>query len=70
MVRRVAATTKAASVAWLESIELENVRCFRERQTVPFTTPAVILIDEVDLHLHPKWQRTLQQKLSHQFPNA
>lgn len=38
MVRRVAATTKATSVAWLESIELENVRCFRERQTVPFTT--------------------------------
>ncbi len=69
MVRRAAAATKAASVAWLESIELQNVRCFRERP-VPFTTPAVILIDEVDLHLHPKWQRTLQQELSHQFPNA
>lgn len=36
----------------------------------PLAEPAVILIDEVDLHLHPKWQRTLQQELSRQFPNA
>jgi predicted ATP-binding protein involved in virulence len=36
----------------------------------PLAEPAVILIDEVDLHLHPKWQRTLQQELSEQFPNA
>lgn len=36
----------------------------------PLAEPAVILIDEVDLHLHPKWQRTLQKELSEQFPNA
>lgn len=36
----------------------------------PLIEPAVILIDEVDLHLHPKWQRTLQEELSRQFPKA
>ncbi len=40
------------------------------KSTNPLAEPAVILIDEVDLHLHPKWQRTLQQELSEQFPNA
>jgi predicted ATP-binding protein involved in virulence len=28
------------------------------------------LIDEIDLHLHPKWQRTVINKLSHHFPKA
>lgn len=30
----------------------------------------VILIDEIDLHLHPKWQRTVIDKLSYHFPKA
>jgi predicted ATP-binding protein involved in virulence len=30
---------------------------------------AVVLIDELDLHLHPKWQRTIVQKLTTTFPN-
>ncbi|MGO4773638.1 AAA family ATPase [Flavobacterium sp. W22_SRS_FK3] len=32
--------------------------------------PVVILIDEIDLHLHPKWQRTVIDKLSQHFPKA
>lgn len=36
----------------------------------PLEEPAVVLIDEVDLHLHPTWQRTLQQQLSERFPNV
>lgn len=36
----------------------------------PLEEPAVVLIDEVDLHLHPTWQRTLQQQLSLRFPNV
>lgn len=31
---------------------------------------AVILIDELDLHLHPKWQRSIVQKLTQTFPNC
>jgi len=30
----------------------------------------VILIDELDLHLHPKWQRTIVENLTRVFPNC
>lgn len=36
----------------------------------PLSEPVIILIDEIDLHLHPKWQRTVIDKLSHHFPKA
>lgn len=29
----------------------------------------IVLIDELDLHLHPKWQRTIVSKLKETFPN-
>ncbi len=29
----------------------------------------IVLIDELDLHLHPKWQRTIVAKLKKTFPN-
>ena len=29
----------------------------------------IILIDEIDLHLHPQWQRKLLPALTHTFPN-
>ena len=31
---------------------------------------AVVLIDELDLHLHPRWQRTVVEKLTKTFPNC
>ncbi len=31
---------------------------------------AIILIDELDLHLHPKWQQTILSDLGETFPNA
>jgi len=31
--------------------------------------PGIILIDEVDLHLHPSWQRTILPSLEQTFPN-
>lgn len=36
----------------------------------PLAEPVIILIDEIDLHLHPKWQRTVIDKLSHHFRAA
>jgi len=32
-------------------------------------TKGVVLIDELDLHLHPKWQRRVVEDLRHVFPN-
>src|SRR5690606_16357245 len=31
--------------------------------------PGVVLIDEIDLHLHPKWQRDIVGNLPNAFPN-
>lgn len=31
-------------------------------------TPGVVLIDELDVHLHPKWQRRIQDDLTRTFP--
>jgi len=34
------------------------------------SSEAIILIDELDLHLHPKWQQTILSDLRRTFPNA
>ena len=36
----------------------------------PLEGEGVILIDEIDLHLHPKWQRMIVTKLGEVFPNC
>jgi predicted ATP-binding protein involved in virulence len=36
----------------------------------PLTGDGIILIDEVDLHLHPSWQRSLIDRLTQTFPNC
>ena len=34
----------------------------------PFSEPAIVLIDEIDLHLHPRWQLLIIRELSALFP--
>ncbi len=34
----------------------------------PLAESAIVLIDEIDLHLHPSWQRNLRQHLLRHFP--
>ncbi len=36
----------------------------------PLAEPAIVLVDEIDLHLHPEWQRKIIQFLTAQFPNT
>lgn len=36
--------------------------------SAPFKTPGIVLIDEIDLHLHPTWQRTVIGSLQKNFP--
>lgn len=36
----------------------------------PLAEPAVCLVDEIDLHLHPKFQRTIIQFLTDTFPDT
>jgi predicted ATP-binding protein involved in virulence len=36
----------------------------------PLAEPAVVLVDEIDLHLHPRWQREIMGYLTERFPNT
>jgi predicted ATP-binding protein involved in virulence len=36
----------------------------------PLSGDGIVLIDEVDLHLHPSWQRSLCDRLTHTFPRC
>lgn len=36
----------------------------------PLTSDGIVLIDEVDLHLHPSWQRSVCDRLIQTFPNC
>jgi len=36
----------------------------------PLEGDGIILIDEIDLHLHPAWQRMIVSKLTEVFPNC
>lgn len=38
--------------------------------TEPFNDEAIVLIDEIELHLHPGWQREVLHKLRTVFPNC
>jgi predicted ATP-binding protein involved in virulence len=39
-------------------------------ENVALETPGVVLIDELDLHLHPKWQRKVVENLRRAFPKV
>lgn len=36
----------------------------------PLESPGVVLIDEIDLHLHPRWQQLVISGLTEAFPNV
>lgn len=36
----------------------------------PLQGEGIVLIDEIDLHLHPRWQRTIIRNLQRTFPNC
>lgn len=42
--------------------------CVVEGLGKPLEAPAIVLIDELDLHLHPSWQQTILGDLTRAFP--
>lgn len=53
--------------AWLADIGYRLFRHYPDSAN-PLLQPAIILVDEIDLHLHPRWQRQLRQRLTEHFP--
>jgi len=56
-------------MAWVGDIAMRLFTAHPE-STNPLQSPAIVVIDEIDLHLHPKWQRDLRGLLTHHFPNV
>lgn len=57
------------SMAWMVDFASRMFDRYPESEN-PLAEPAVVLIDEIDLHLHPKWQRELIDYLTNLFPNT
>ena len=55
-------------MAWVSDIGWRLFARYPD-STNPFHEPAIVLVDEIDLHLHPKWQRQLRERLTVHFPN-
>lgn len=56
-------------MAWMIDLAVQMFARYPDSPQ-PLHEPAVVLIDEIDLHLHPKWQRQLFAGLSETFPNV
>jgi PAS domain-containing protein len=56
-------------VAWIVDLAARMFRQYPDSPN-PIAEPAVVLVDEIDLHLHPTWQRRLLGWLSERFVNT
>jgi predicted ATP-binding protein involved in virulence len=56
-------------IAWTVDLAASLINRYPHSED-PLAEPAVVLVDEIDLHLHPKWQRTIMSFLTERFPNT
>lgn len=54
--------------AWIGDLLYRITTTFKDYKN-PLNTRGLLLIDEVDLHLHPKWQRLLLDYIQSKLPN-
>ena len=57
------------SLTWLTDFCKRMFELYPKSEN-PLHEEAVVLVDEIDLHLHPKWQRDIVPTLSKEFPNV
>ena len=57
------------SLTWLADLCKRMFELYPESEN-PLHEEAVVLVDELDLHLHPKWQRDIVPTLSKVFPRV
>jgi predicted ATP-binding protein involved in virulence len=57
------------TIAWVVDLAKRLFDRYPNSQN-PLAEAAIVLVDEIDLHLHPAWQRKIIQFLTHQFPNT
>lgn len=56
-------------LSWIIDLCKRMFDAYPDKQN-PLEGEAVVLVDEIDLHLHPQWQRNIIAYLSKAFPNV
>jgi len=56
-----------AMAAWVGDLVGRMFDAYPDRED-PLAAPAIVLVDEFDLHMHPKWQRDAIAYLTERFP--
>lgn len=56
-------------IAWVLDLVKRMVERYSDSPN-PLAEPAIVLVDEIDLHLHPDWQRRIIAHLTKYFPNT
>jgi hypothetical protein len=58
-----------SQIAWLVDLASRMFERYPD-STDPLAEPAVVLVDEIDLHMHPRWQRQIIDFLARRFPRT
>ena len=58
-----------SSISWLGDLMKRQFDRYPDSEN-PLAEPAIVLVDEIDMHLHPEWQRKIIRFLSHHFPKT
>jgi len=56
-------------IAWTVDLASRMVEAYPKSDN-PLAEPAICLVDEIDLHMHPRWQREIMGFLSARFPKT
>lgn len=57
-------------ISWVADLALRLEAIPWAQPGDPFEQPVILLLDEVDIHLHPKWQRRILPAIQKLLPNA
>ena len=57
------------TITWMVDLAVRLFKRYPDSED-PLAEPAIVLVDEIDLHMHPKWQRDIMQFLTDRFPNT
>ena len=57
------------TIAWLIDFATKMIY-YNDKSTNPFEQPAILILDEIDLHMHPAWQREIIENLTTLFPKT
>jgi AAA domain, putative AbiEii toxin, Type IV TA system/AAA domain len=58
-----------SQIAWLVDFASRMFERYPDSPD-PLAEPAVVLVDEIDLHMHPRWQRQIVAYLTERCPNT